>query len=51
MGGDETPIASLSLSIPMSRLTPESEAGYGETASEAARDLSAPIGYTSAHPE
>ncbi|GAB2996130.1 IclR family transcriptional regulator [Amycolatopsis acidiphila] len=45
MGGHETPIASLSVNIPMSRLTPESEAGYGKAVSEAARDLSARIGY------
>jgi IclR family acetate operon transcriptional repressor len=41
MGGDEKPIASISVNIPMSRLTQESEADFGAAVSQAASSLSA----------
>lgn len=41
MGGHEKPIASLSVNIPISRLTEESEAAFGAAVSEAASSLSA----------
>jgi IclR family acetate operon transcriptional repressor len=44
MGGHEKPIASLSVNIPMSRLTQESEAGFGVAVSQAASNLSARLG-------
>lgn len=44
MGGDEKPIASLSVNIPISRLTQESEADFGAAVSEAASSLSARLG-------
>jgi IclR family acetate operon transcriptional repressor len=44
MGGHEKPIASLSVNIPMSRLTQESEAGFGAAVNEAASSLSARLG-------
>jgi IclR family acetate operon transcriptional repressor len=44
MGGHEKPIASLSVNIPMSRLTQESEAGFGAAVSQAASNLSARLG-------
>jgi IclR family acetate operon transcriptional repressor len=44
MGGHETPIASLSVNIPISRLTQESEADFGAAVSEAASSLSARLG-------
>jgi len=40
-GGDEKPIASISVNIPMSRLTQESEADFGAAVNEAASSLSA----------
>jgi len=49
LGGPEKPIASLSVNIPMSRLTGESEAVYGIAVSEAARNLGALLGYPSGH--
>ena len=45
MGGPEKPIASLSVNVPMSRLTMEAEAAYGIAVSEAASSLSARLGY------
>jgi IclR family acetate operon transcriptional repressor len=45
MAGPEKPIASLSVNIPVSRLTTESQARYGIAVSEAARLLSARLGY------
>jgi IclR family acetate operon transcriptional repressor len=45
MGGHEKPIASLSVNIPISRLTQESEADFGAAVSEAASSLSARLGY------
>jgi IclR family transcriptional regulator, acetate operon repressor len=44
MGGPEKPVASLSVYIPMSRLTEESETVYGVAVSEAARNLGARLG-------
>jgi IclR family transcriptional regulator, acetate operon repressor len=44
IGGDEKPIASLSVNIPMSRLTQESEADFGAAVNEAASSLSARLG-------
>jgi IclR family acetate operon transcriptional repressor len=44
MGGHEKPIASLSVNIPISRLTQESEADFGAAISEAASSLSARLG-------
>jgi IclR family acetate operon transcriptional repressor len=44
MGGHEKPIASLSVNIPISRLTEESEAAFGAAVSEAATSLSARLG-------
>jgi IclR family acetate operon transcriptional repressor len=44
MGGHEKPIASLSVNIPISRLTQESEADFGAAVSEAASNLSARLG-------
>jgi IclR family transcriptional regulator, acetate operon repressor len=44
MGGHEKPIASLSVNIPISRLTQESEAAFGAAVSEAASSLSARLG-------
>jgi IclR family acetate operon transcriptional repressor len=44
MGDHEKPIASLSVNIPMSRLTQESEAGFGAAVSQAASNLSARLG-------
>jgi IclR family transcriptional regulator, acetate operon repressor len=44
MGGYEKPIASLSVNIPISRLTQESEAAFGAAVSEAASSLSARLG-------
>jgi IclR family acetate operon transcriptional repressor len=44
MGGHEKPIASLSVNIPISRLTEESEAAFGAAVSEAASSLSAQLG-------
>ncbi|WP_445162983.1 IclR family transcriptional regulator [Mycobacterium sp. Dal123C01] len=41
MGADEKPIASLSVNLPMSRLTEESEAAFGAAVREAANNLSA----------
>ena len=41
MGGHEKPIASLSVNIPISRLTEGSEAAFGAAVAEAARSLSA----------
>ncbi|MGP4020910.1 IclR family transcriptional regulator [Saccharopolyspora sp. 5N708] len=43
--GPEKPIASLSVNIPMSRLTKESEAVFGLAVGEAARNLGARLGY------
>jgi IclR family transcriptional regulator, acetate operon repressor len=47
LAGAENPIASLSVNIPMSRLTEESQALYGTAVAEAARTLSARLGYVS----
>jgi IclR family transcriptional regulator, acetate operon repressor len=44
MGGHEKPIASLSVNIPIGRLTQESEAVFGAAVSEAASSLSARLG-------
>jgi IclR family acetate operon transcriptional repressor len=44
MGGHEKPIAGLSVNIPISRLTEESEAAFGAAVSEAASGLSARLG-------
>ena len=44
MGSDEEPIASLSVNLPISRLTQESEADFGAAVSEAASSLSARLG-------
>jgi IclR family acetate operon transcriptional repressor len=44
MGGHEKPIASLSVNIPISRLTQQSEADFGAAVSEAASSLSARLG-------
>jgi IclR family transcriptional regulator, acetate operon repressor len=44
MGGHEKPIASLSVNIPISRLTEESEAVFGAAVREAASRLSARLG-------
>jgi IclR family acetate operon transcriptional repressor len=44
MGDHEKPIASLSVNIPISRLTEESEAAFGAAVSEAASSLSARLG-------
>jgi IclR family acetate operon transcriptional repressor len=44
MGGHEKPIASLSVNIPISRLTQESEVDFGAAISEAASSLSARLG-------
>jgi IclR family acetate operon transcriptional repressor len=44
IGGHEKPIASLSVNIPISRLTEESEAAFGAAVSEAASSLSARLG-------
>jgi IclR family acetate operon transcriptional repressor len=41
----DTPIASLSVNIPMSRLTEEAQAVHGSAVTEAARTLSARLGY------
>jgi len=46
MGGPEKPIASLSVNIPMGRLSKEAEAAYGISVGEAASSLSARLGYT-----
>jgi IclR family transcriptional regulator, acetate operon repressor len=43
-GADGEPIASLSVNIPLSRLTEETEAAFGAAVVEAARDLNARIG-------
>ena len=44
MGGHEKPIASLSVNIPISRLTQESEADFGAAVNEAASSLGARLG-------
>ena len=44
MGGHEKPIATLSVNIPISRLTEESEAAFGAALSEAASSLGAQLG-------
>jgi IclR family acetate operon transcriptional repressor len=44
MRGHENPIATLSVNIPITRLTEESEAAFGAAASEAAKELSARLG-------
>jgi IclR family acetate operon transcriptional repressor len=44
MGGHENPIATLSVNIPISRLTQESEVDFGAAVSEAASGLSARLG-------
>jgi IclR family acetate operon transcriptional repressor len=44
MGGHEKPIASLSVNIPISRLTEESEAAFGAAVSAAATSLSTRLG-------
>jgi IclR family acetate operon transcriptional repressor len=44
MGGHENPIATLSVNIPISRLTQESEVDFGAAVSEAASSLSARLG-------
>jgi IclR family acetate operon transcriptional repressor len=44
MGGHENPIATLSVNIPITRLTEESEVSFGAAVSEAASRLSARIG-------
>lgn len=41
LGQDDVPIASLSVNLPIGRLTEESEAGFGEAVTAAARDLGA----------
>jgi IclR family acetate operon transcriptional repressor len=51
MSAHEKPIASLSVNIPMTRLTTESEAAYGIAVSEAASNLSARLGYAQARPD
>ncbi|MEU9207617.1 IclR family transcriptional regulator [Streptomyces sp. NPDC048415] len=45
MGGVEEPVASLSVNIPMSRLTDESQGFFGDMVSEAAKTLTARLGY------
>ncbi|MFD4413456.1 IclR family transcriptional regulator [Streptomyces sp. NPDC058246] len=45
MGGIEEPVASLSVNVPMSRLTDESQSFFGALVSEAAKTLSARLGY------
>jgi IclR family acetate operon transcriptional repressor len=45
MGGHDKPIASLSVNIPISRLTQESEADFGTALRAAANTLSARLGY------
>lgn len=45
LAGPEKPIGSLSVNIPMSRLTDECEAAYGAAVREAARNLSLRLGY------
>jgi IclR family acetate operon transcriptional repressor len=47
MGGVGEPVASLSVNIPMSRLTDESQSFFGAVVSEAAKTLSARLGYMS----
>jgi IclR family transcriptional regulator, acetate operon repressor len=47
LAGPEKPIGSLSVNIPMSRLTEECEAAYGAAVREAARNLSLRLGYRS----
>jgi len=49
MGGAGEPVASLSVNIPVSRLTDESRSFFGTAVSEAAGTLSARLGYRS-HP-
>jgi IclR family acetate operon transcriptional repressor len=44
MGGHQNPIATLSVNIPITRLTEESEVSFGAAVSEAASRLSARIG-------
>ncbi|MCU1643216.1 MAG: IclR family transcriptional regulator [Nocardia sp.] len=44
MGGHEKPIASISVNIPIGRLTPESEILFGEAVREAASSLGARLG-------
>jgi IclR family acetate operon transcriptional repressor len=46
MGGVEDPVASLSVNIPMSRLTDESQSFFGAVVSEAAKTLSARLGHS-----
>ncbi|MEV5541783.1 IclR family transcriptional regulator [Saccharopolyspora shandongensis] len=48
LDGPEKPIASLSVNIPMSRLTEENEAVFGAAVREAARNLGARLGYETA---
>ena len=48
LGAPEKPVASLSVNIPLSRLSEESEAFFGAAVSEAARNLAARLGYESA---
>ncbi|MCW2870190.1 IclR family transcriptional regulator [Actinacidiphila oryziradicis] len=45
MGGVEEPVASLSVNIPMSRVTDESQSIFGALVSEAAKTLTARLGY------
>jgi IclR family acetate operon transcriptional repressor len=47
MGEARKPIASLSVNIPMSRLTDESQSFFGAVVSEAAKTLSARLGHSS----
>ncbi|GHJ39244.1 IclR family transcriptional regulator [Streptomyces sp. TS71-3] len=47
MGGAKQPVGSLSVNVPMSRLTDESRPFFGAVVSEAAKTLSARLGYTS----
>jgi IclR family acetate operon transcriptional repressor len=44
MGGHKNPIATLSVNIPISRLTQESEVDFGAAVSAAASSLSARLG-------
>jgi IclR family acetate operon transcriptional repressor len=46
MGSAGEPIASVSVNIPISRLTDESQSFYGIEVSEAARTLTRQLGYT-----
>jgi IclR family acetate operon transcriptional repressor len=45
MGGAGEPVACLSVNIPMTRLTEESESFFGQAVSEVAKTLSARLGY------